>query len=149
MVFFRASGNTPAHSRALVHRHTAASRFHYQALFLQLHSGHSFQIQSKNLGSSGITWTQARGHRARIFPSSQDALSQVTISFSCHDSHWEHPAFPEIFQPWKSCGYKEVFFLYFPEAQHYALSEGGVEGSLTVSCPSICNLESSFTLHPS
>lgn len=104
-VFFRASANTPACSRALVHRRTAASRFHYQALFLQLHPGNSFHIQNKNLGSSEITWTCASGHRARIFPSSQDALSQVTISFSCHDSHWEPPASLELFQVWKNrCG---------------------------------------------
>lgn len=99
----RASANTPAHSRALAHRRTAASGFHYQTLFLQLHPGNSFHIQNKNLGSSEITWTCASGHRARIFPSSQDALSQVTISFNCHDSHWKPPASPELFQAWKSC----------------------------------------------
>lgn len=102
MVFFRATANTPACGRTLAHRRTAASGFHYQALFLQLHPSNSFHIQSKNLGSSEITWTCASGHRARIFPSSQDALSQVTISFSCHDSHWEPPASPEQFQAQKS-----------------------------------------------
>lgn len=109
MVFFWASANTPARSRALAHRRTAASGFHYQALFLQLHPGNSFHVQNKNLGSSEITWTCASGHRARIFPSSQDALSQVTISFSCHDSHWEPPASPELFQAWKSCCCTEFF----------------------------------------
>ena len=140
MVFFRASANTPARSRALAHRHTAASRFHYQALFLQLHPGNSFHIQSKNLGFSEIPWTCASRHRARIFPSSQDALSQVTISFSCHDSHWEPPASPEPFQAWKSrCCIG--FLLYFPEAQCCALSKGGGVGSLTASYSAICSLE--------
>lgn len=139
-VFFRARANTPACARALAHRHAAASRFHYQALFLQLHPGNSFLIQSKNLGSSEITWTCASRHRARIFPRSQDALSQVTISFSHHDSHWEPLASPELFQAWKSCSCTECFAL-FPEAQCCALSEGSVVGSLTASYSAICSLE--------
>lgn len=146
MVFSRVSANTPAHSRALVQRCSAASGFHYSALLLQLHPGNSFHIQNKNLGSSEITWTCATGHRARISPSSEDALSQVTISFSCLDSHWEPPASPELFQVWKShcCS----FLLYFAEAQYCGLYEGGVMGSLLVSCFAMCSSEQPFTFHP-
>ena len=111
-VLFRASTNTPARSRALAHRRAAASGFHYQALFLQLHPGNPFHIPSKNLGSSEITQTYASRHRARISPSSPDALSQVTISFRCHDSHWEPPASPELFQAWKSRYCTEIFPLF-------------------------------------
>lgn len=145
-LFPRASANPPARSRALVQRCSAASGFHYSALLLQLHPGNSFHLQNKNLGSSEITWTCASGHRARISPSSQDALSQVTISFSCLDSHWEPPASPELFQAWKShcCS----FLLCFAEAQYCGLFEGGVMGSLLVSCFAICSLEQPCTFHP-
>lgn len=76
--------------------------FHYQALFLQLHPGNLPHIQSQKLGSSEITWSPSSGQRAKSFPSSQKALSQVTISFSCHNSHQQPSAFPELFQVQKS-----------------------------------------------
>lgn len=136
-LFFRASANTPAHSRALVHRCPAASRFHYQVLFLQLHPGNSIHIQNKNLGSGEVTWTCASGHSARISPSSQDALSQVTISFSCHDSHWEPPASPELFQAWKSRCCTEFLALFSRgsaprtlQRLHHGLSSNFLHGNM-------------------
>lgn len=89
-------------SAASVLRGYLQAAFHYQALFLQLHPGNLLHTQSQKLGSSEITWSSASRQRAKSFPSSQKVLSQVTISFSYHNSHQQTSAFQELFQVRKS-----------------------------------------------
>lgn len=98
-------------------RHGAARGFlqalRYQALFLQLHPGNFFHVQSqKSVALAKSLGALPACTEPGFPPSSQSALSQATVSFSCRHSPWEPPAFAELLRVWKSRCHTLLFALF-------------------------------------